>query len=116
MSSKMTQIATLFAAGSFLAATATPLGATPVPAAGGASMEALGSYGSGSCGGKQMDEKKPADAKAEGKKDGSCGGKMDKAGAKKAKKDVKKEKKEGSCGAGSCGGKMEKKPEPAEKK
>lgn len=98
MSNKMTQIATLFAAGSFLAATATPLGATPVPTSAGtpASLEA---FGSGACGGQEAmvdKDKQAADAKVEGKK------------ASDAKKAGKKGMKEGSCGAGSCGGKMKK--------
>ncbi len=88
--SKMTQIATLFAAGSFLAATATPLGASPVPTTTStAAMEAFGSCGAGSCGGK--------DAKADKDKK-----------ATDTKKATKKGAKEGSCGAGSCGGKMKK--------
>ena len=106
MSSKMTQIATLFAAGSVLAAAAAPLGASPFRTAAAvagttAAFEASGSCGAGSCGGKaeKKDEKKPADAKK----------------AKKAKAE-----KDGSCGAGSCGGKAdkkdEKKAEGAEKK
>ena len=97
MSSKMTQIATLFAAGSFLAATATTLGATPVPTSAGtpASLEA---FGSGSCGGKEAmadkDDKKAADAQMDGKKgmkEGSCGGKMKKGDKKMDAREKKAE-------------------------
>ncbi len=78
-------LATLFAAGAFVAASAAPaVAATPVTRTGASTLVEAG------CGAK--DAKKDA-------KDAKCGKDA------KAKKDAKKDAKDASCGKGSCGSK-----------
>jgi len=104
MNTRLIGVATLFAAGSFLSAGTTNLGATNVESAGSNTELAMAGCGSGSCGSKDgKAEDKTKDTKKEGKKDGSCG---------------KDKKKDGSCGKdkkkdGSCG--KDKKAEPEKK-
>ena len=109
MITKLVGAATLFAAGSLVAGGSTTVAATPVSPFG--SENALSQ--AGDCGSKDAkpdakgDSKAPAkakDPKAKGKeaKEGGCGG-----GGGCGSHDMKKDKKEGSCGKdkkeGSCG-------------
>ncbi len=99
MFTKLIGAATLFAAGSLMASGPVTVGATPIDAFG---AEAALTQ-AGECGAKDAKEegKAPAKAKEAKAKDGSCGK------GSCGSKDVKKHKKEGSCGKdkkdGSCG-------------
>ena len=103
MITKLIGAATLFAAGSLMAGNATSLGVTSLePFSNEASLTQAGS-----CSGSESKEdgKAPAKAKDGKAKDGSCGkGSCGSKDVKKAKKDGscgkdKKDKKDGSCGA-----------------
>lgn len=102
MFTKLIGVATLFAAGSLMAGGGAAMGATPVDAFAGEAALAQG----GGCGAQDAKDaaKTPDKAKDAKAKDGSCGK------GSCGSKDVKKAKKEGSCGKGkkakkdgSCG-------------
>lgn len=111
MFTKLIGVATLFTAGSLMAGGGATMGATPVATFAG---EAALSQGGG-CGAQDAKEdgKTPAKSKDAKAKEGSCGkGSCGSKDVKKAKKDGscgkdKKAKKDGSCGKdmkdGSCG-------------
>lgn len=99
MFTKLIGAATLFAAGSLMAGGPAALSATPIEAFG--AETALTQ--AGECGAKEAKEegKAPAKAKDAKAKDGSCGK------GSCGSKDMKKDKKDGTCGKdkkeGSCG-------------
>ena len=102
MITKLIGAATLFTAGSLMAGTSTAVGATRIDTLG---TEAALSQ-AGDCGTKEAKEegKAPAKAKDAKAKEGSCGK------GSCGSKDMKKDKKDGSCGKdkkdkkeGSCG-------------
>ena len=99
MITKLIGVATLFTAGSLMAGGSPTVGATPVQSFG---AEAALTQ-AGECGAKDVKEdgKAPEKAKAGKAKDGSCGK------GSCGSKDMKKDKKDGSCGKdkkdGSCG-------------
>lgn len=104
MITKLIGAATLFTAGSLMAGSTTGVGATPVEPFG---AEAAFTQ-AGECGAKEAKEEgkapakaKDAKAKSAKAKDGSCGK------GSCGSKDMKKDKKDGSCGKdkkdGSCG-------------
>jgi uncharacterized low-complexity protein len=108
MITKLIGVATLFTAGSLMAGGSPTVGATPVQSFG---AEAALTQ-AGDCGSKDAKEdgKASEKPKADKAKDGSCGkGSCGSKDVKKAKKDGScgKDKKEGSCGKdkkdGSCG-------------
>jgi uncharacterized low-complexity protein len=109
MFTKLVGVATLFAAGSLMAAGPATVGATAVETFG---AEAALTHAAG-CGAKDTKEegKAPAKAKDAKAKDASCGK------GSCGSKDKTKAKKDGSCGkGGSCGSKDPKKAKPEEKK
>jgi hypothetical protein len=102
MITKLIGAATLFAAGSLMAGGPATVGATPVEAFGSeAAFTQAGDCGSKDTKDAKEDGKAPAKAKDGKAKDGSCGK------GSCGSKDVKKAKKDGSCGKdkkdGSCG-------------
>jgi uncharacterized low-complexity protein len=105
MFTKLVGAATLFAAGSLMTGSSTSLGATPIePFSGEAALTHAGTCGAQESKESKDEGKAPAKAKDGKAKDGSCGK------GSCGSKDVKKAKKEGSCGkGGSCGSKDMKK-------
>jgi hypothetical protein len=100
MNRKLTTLASLFAAGAFVATAAAPkLGTATVKSSHDVSMVEVG------CGGDKDKKDASCGKDKKDKKDASCG--KDKKEMKKdGKKDEKKEK-DASCGKGSCGSKKE---------
>ena len=102
MFTKLIGAATLFAAGSLMAGNSPVVGATHIDAFGAeAALTQAGDCGAKDAKGGQEEGKAPAKTKDGKAKDGSCGK------GSCGSKDMKKDKKDGSCGKdkkdGSCG-------------